>query len=190
MKLTEHPILHVLSVLERFGADTFQVSVYNYEPLTVLDVRETYDIPVKELSCHWLEERITGLNDGEEIAFHSCFWRKKSKYHIPMIDLDCDPAHLEIAKAELRKVLPLEIYSGLMFYNSGRSLHAYGSRGITHAKWVEFMGRLLLANLPKKPPVVDARWIGHRLIGGYASLRWSSNTAHYIKMPTLQSNLL
>jgi hypothetical protein len=36
------------------------------------------------------------------------------------------------------------------------------------------MGRLLLLNLPEKPCLVDTRWVGHRLIGGYAALRWSA----------------
>ena len=32
--------------------------------------------------------------------------------------------------------------------------------------------------------IVDSRWIGHRLIGGYSSLRWTNNTGMYRSEPS------
>ncbi|MHB1292207.1 MAG: primase 1D-like protein [Sulfuricella sp.] len=34
-------------------------------------------------------------------------------------------------------------------------------------------------------PTVDPRWVGHRLISGYAALRWTKNTEQYLNTPTL-----
>jgi hypothetical protein len=68
-------------------------------------------------------------------------------------------------------------------YSSGRSFHVYYPTLITHDEWVRFMGSALLLNMTHHAPVVDQRWVGHRLIGGYAALRWSCNTKTYRSMP-------
>lgn len=64
-------------------------------------------------------------------------------------------------------------------------MHAYGSGLISNKEWVQVMGALLLANLPNEKSIIDSRWIGHRLIGGVASLRWSANSDAYLKAPSL-----
>ncbi|NEX60635.1 hypothetical protein G3574_06065 [Noviherbaspirillum sp. 17J57-3] len=79
------------------------------------------------------------------------------------------------AKAELGVEIKL--------FSSGRSLHGYGINPLTPEEWIRFMGLLLLANHPSKPTVVDTRWVGHRLLAGYAALRWSRNTSHYLQLP-------
>ena len=101
-----------------------------------------------------------------------------------MIDFTCDVKDIEYAKSTLYKILPNNIFSGLVFYESGRSLHAYGSTGLKNKEWIDFMGRLLLANIPNKPEIVDTRWIGHRLMGRFSSLRWSSNSGMYLQIPS------
>lgn len=45
------------------------------------------------------------------------------------------------------------------------------------------MGKLFLATQVGVPPTVDPRWVGHRLIAGYAALRWTKNTPHYVDTP-------
>ena len=65
------------------------------------------------------------------------------------------------------------------FSNSGRSFHAYSLRLISPKEWREFMGRLLLLNLPGRSSFIDSRWVGHRLVAGYASLRWTANSEQY-----------
>ncbi|RTE64542.1 hypothetical protein EH243_16865 [Amphritea opalescens] len=131
-----------------------------------------------------MTDKLKSLAVGEELAFHSVYKKGQRKYHLPMIDFDCSVQDLKYAKATLYKILPNHIYSGLVFYESGRSLHAYGSTGLNNKQWIDFMGRLLLANLPNEPSIVDTRWVGHRLMGGFSSLRWSSNSGMYLKVPS------
>ena len=57
--------------------------------------------------------------------------------------------------------------------------------GVELGEWIKFMGSLLLLNIPGKIKIVDSRWVGHRLLGGYASLRWSNNTRQYKRFPVL-----
>jgi hypothetical protein len=52
---------------------------------------------------------------------------------------------------------------------SGRSYHLYGYEPVDELAWLRFMGRCILAN-----PLTDTRYIGHRLIAGYAVLRITS----------------
>jgi hypothetical protein len=50
---------------------------------------------------------------------------------------------------------------------------------MTHDDWIRFLGRALLL-----APIVDPRYIAHRLIDGFAVLRISTNPAKQ-KLPEL-----
>ena len=73
----------------------------------------------------------------------------------------------------------------LRLYRSGRSFHGYATVLLSRRKWREFMGRLLLLNMPNSDAIVDSRWIGHRIMAGYASLRWTANSDHYSQIPSV-----
>lgn len=65
-------------------------------------------------------------------------------------------------------------------YGSGRSFHVYSTTLLGPKDWFDFMGRLLLINPRGQKEIVDTCWIGHRLIGGFGSLRWSNNSGMYL----------
>jgi hypothetical protein len=184
MRFEAHPLSHVLPFFKDKQDAEIQFSIYEYQPQSVFDTRTFIDVLAKDADENWVAQKLGSLSNGEELAFHSVYKKGKRKYHLPMIDFDCGLRELDYAKDILYKVLPNHIYSGLVFFESGRSLHAYGSTGLSNKQWVDFMGRLLLANLPNKPSIVDTRWVGHRLMGGFSSLRWSSNSGMYLKIPT------
>ena len=88
--------------------------------------------------------------------------------------------------AQLEKVRPVlgeSVFFDFDWYKSGRSYHGYGRSLLTHNDWIKQMGKLLLVNQIGVPPTVDPRWVGHRLIAGYASLRWTKNTPQYLDYP-------
>jgi hypothetical protein len=179
-----HPYRHMIGLLKRLGDVELEFSSYQYKPQTVFDQRTFLNVSVADFSADWMTNTLSKLREGEELAFHSKIVKSKRTLHIPMIDFSCTVDELDLAKATLRKILPSHIFSGLVYYDSGRSLHAYGSCHLQKNKWVEFMGSLLLANLPDKPQIVDSRWVGHRLLGGFSSLRWSSNSGNYLRIPS------
>lgn len=49
--------------------------------------------------------------------------------------------------------------------------------------------RVLLRLGPDTEDVVDSRWIAHRLLAGYASLRWTSHQRHYCCEPAYWTDL-
>lgn len=85
--------------------------------------------------------------------------------HIPMIDFSVEPS--DHAHTLIRRLLDdlFEQHGALLY--SGRSYHYIGFRLMSHDRWETFMHRLLLAS----PALVDAPWVGHRLLYGAASLR-------------------
>lgn len=180
-----HPVEHLMSISSLYNVKLeFEFSEYKYQAQTVLDERRCFKLSSDDLNYSWFMKSIDSLEPDYELAIHSCVKVGKKKSHIPQIDFCCKEHEIEYAIGCLRKVLPREIYLGLNFYNSGRSFHAYGSKLLTHKEWINFMGRLLLANYPDQNQVIDTRWIGHRLIGGYGSLRLSNNSKNYLSLPT------
>ncbi len=181
MIINSHPIKKIIESID--DNIELEFSIYKYQPQSIIDERKSFPVRKSYLSEEWLLNQLQSLNQNEELALHSKIKIGTRYYHIPMIDFNCHIDEFEIAKNTISHLLPREIFNSLSYYASGRSLHAYGSTPITHAKWIEFMGRLLLANMPNQASLVDTRWIGHRLIGGFSSLRWSANSNHYLKIP-------
>jgi len=106
--------------------------------------------------------------------------RDGRRMHLVMVDMSTSArAHLE----KLRGFLGDNFFQRISWYASGRSFHGYGESLMEQEEWVEFMGLLLLANQPRLEHTVDPRWIGHRLLAGYSSLRWTCNTSHYLTLP-------
>jgi hypothetical protein len=185
MNLNEHPFQHIFGLSREWGGAVLEFSLYTYRPQSILDERTIISVRVEDFNRFWLEKVIAQLRDGEELAFHSKVKRGNRNWHVPLIDFSCSISDLDLAKNTLRKVLPNNMTSGLQYYDSGRSMHAYGSRLMQRSEWIKVMGALLLANFPNEQAIVDSRWVGHRLMGGFTSLRWTSNSGAYLKVPSL-----
>jgi len=157
-------------------------SYYYYVPRSVVDQRTVFSLPAASLNSETLARLILDAPANSELALHSLVQIGSDIGHIPMIDLATSArAHLD----KLRSVMPNEIFDQMVWFSSGRSFHGYGRRLLTPGGWQEFMGRLLLANPPMVNPIVDPRWVGHRLVAGYSALRWTKNTPHYITYPEI-----
>jgi hypothetical protein len=163
-----------------------EMSVYSYVPQTVQDERtiEVFD-PKHMLAGYSRLE--SSLAAGKEIAFHSRVIVGRGHprtAHIPMIDFTTD----KLLDQDRSRVIDMARSCGVrngLFFHSGRSYHFYGLALLRPAKWRYFMLRAQLLNLPGCPDLVDTRWIAHRLIAGYGSLRWTRNTNQYVGAPRL-----
>jgi hypothetical protein len=176
-----HPIGLVLWVTTNISPDAhLEFSRYVYRPQSVVDERDVFHVRARELSVDWLVQQLDSLDESEELAFHSRLRLRNAWWQLPMVDFTtATKRSLRI----LNTVLPAQLADLFQFYWSGRSFHAYAPILLTQEEWVKVMGNLLLANMPDRTPIVDARWIGHRLVAGYGALRWSRNSNHYRSMP-------
>lgn len=178
-----HPYWHLRAIVER-SAEVAAVpfSYYAYTPQTVEDRRSSFIMPVEQfLDGAEVYRAMEGAGKGQELAVHSdLLMRDGRRLHLVMVDMSTSArAHLE----KLRGFLGDNFFQRIAWYASGRSFHGYGESLLERDEWVQFMGLLLLANQPRFEPTVDPRWIGHRLLAGYASLRWTCNTSHYLALP-------
>ena len=176
-----HPVSMVPGWLGTLGDGwTASFSRYMYTPQTVSDERERFAIPLRDVTPKWLEHQLACLPAGVELAMDSVLVCGRRTRHVPMVDFAAMPDQFSDVNSWATTHLGLS----LRLFESGRSFHAYGSKPISEKRWVQFMGLLLLANLPGNAPLIDARWIGHRLLAGYSSLRWSRNSNRYLATPT------
>ena len=185
--MIKHPSLVIQEIVKQYGTDfNFEFSHYVYVPRTIKDERNTFVIPAQELTQIKLEELCASTPIGTELALHSrVLFLDGTVKHIPMVDLAARSTGIIRLVID---VLPVELLDSMIWFESGRSFHGYGTVLISEKDWIKLMGRFLLVNQPQLPPVVDPRWVGHRLISGYSALRWTRNTSHYLQVPELAKN--
>ena len=117
------------------------------------------------------------VSDNDELLAicSRCMRADGSVGHLPMLDFRAE-ASTEPATAartlELITKALIEIGApdGVVA-NSGNSYHYYGFDSVTEVEWREFMLNCLLLE-----PVVDVRYIAHRLLSGGAALRITSSS--------------
>ena len=182
-----HPISLVPEWLEAVGEGWYaSFSRYRYSPQTVEDERERFKVPLRDVTKSWLERQLEGLPSDYELAMDSVLTSGRRERHIPMVDFAAKVAQQNDVILWVSQHLGLTV----RLFDSGRSFHAYGTEPVSRRQWVRLMGLLLLANMPDDPPLVDSRWVGHRLLAGYASLRWSQNSPRYLSTPTAVVSML
>lgn len=186
--INNHPRFIVHKLIELYGNEMiFEFSYYSYKRDTIEDIRSVFTVDAKNVDDDYLVNICKATPLGHNLAFHSTVYFKNGDIkHIPMVDLATRGIGV-ISK--VLNVLPSELASQMVWYESGRSFHGYGTFLIQQDAWVKLMGRFLLVNQPQQHAVVDPRWIGHRLIAGYSALRWTKNTEDYIQVPKLVKNI-
>lgn len=182
------PINLILSLESELKVKISELSFssYFYKPQTITDIRKVY-LSAPERFLADFENVQSKLLQGEEIAIHSNVKVGDDDFHIPMIDLVAtkDSADLSAVTTCLKEFGCKKA----VVYDSGRSLHIYGLGLIQKNYWIKFNGQLLLLNMPNQMAIVDTRWIGHRLIGGYGALRLTHNSEHYHQAPKFMTEI-
>jgi len=123
-----------------------------------------------------------GLKSNVVLAVCSrCHLADGSIVHIPMLDFRCkqSPVNQQKVESSLRAVGQRRGY----VLESGLSYHYYGHDLMGERSWIQFMGKCLLLS-----PLVDSRYIAHRLIDGACALRVNTSGRHP-KHPTVVANL-
>lgn len=178
----DHPFFFLENIFD--SESIYSLSKYIYLPDSLTDDRIIYQVSGSELTPNYIDNMIYSLNFDQELAFHSIIKTKYGKtLHIPMIDFATNNLDIDIYY-RLKNFIDYKILSHMIFFSSGNSFHAYSSKLLTHKEWLSFMGSLLLINPPNSSiNIIDDRWIGHRILSGYSSLRWSNNSGTYRAIP-------
>lgn len=187
---TRHPVGLVREIEAAHGGDVLlSFSQYFYRPRHLLDERVVFTETAAAVTSEWVIKAISQLQDEWELAMNSVVLDGRGrKKHLGMIDFVGKPP-ISLIRERARNFLGPRMAASLILFDSGRSVHGYSLGLMGPAEWHQFLGRLLLMNLPGDKPLVDERWIGHRLIGGYSALRWSANSSHHSVAPRLLENI-
>lgn len=179
---TDHPYFFIKNLLD--SESTYSLSRYTYLPDSLSDNRIIDTISGEDFSINYVNSILKSLNRDQELAFHSLVQTKSRRiYHIPMIDFSISRLDREVYY-RLKNFIDYKILYDMSFYSTGNSFHAYSSKLLTHREWLKFMGSLLLVNPSNSSlNIIDNRWIGHRLMSGFSSLRWSNNSGIYKNLP-------
>lgn len=187
-----HPLDHIeYFIASEPEIKQVEMSLYTYHPLTVQDERIIKRVDASKLRTSFYNFS-KSIEPFQEIAFHStvyvCLEGQEMQMHIPMIDFKSSS---ESTVKEVVTTLKEEYNcENAIIVHSGRSFHAYILKLLTFQKWTEFMGRILLFNVPEKEEIVDMRWVGHRLFAGYGALRWTKNTKQYLSEPRVSTGTI
>lgn len=176
--ILEHHPFHFLIKAFANKEVVFTFSKYIYTPDTLFDEREIFELTAQELTIERINLEIASLQSNQELALHSNIRIKKGSrclsYHIPMIDFLIEENLSRDVYFRMKNYIP-NVLSSMSFFSSGRSFHGYSSQLLNNKEWHQFMGCLLLVNPINHQGIIDNRWIGHRLVGGFSSLRCISS---------------
>jgi hypothetical protein len=142
-----------------------------YVDLAILHDRSpderTVSMEINQLSEASIQSMANNLLDGTALAFSSKVKLKNGGVaHIPLMDFRCDPSETN-SKIVQRALKAMGQDSGLLA-ESGRSYHFYGFRLLSTNEWIRFLAMAMLFS-----PIVDVRYIAHRLADGACRLRIS-----------------
>jgi hypothetical protein len=168
------------------GVKSVELGIYKYVPQSVDDERTVRRAGVENFIAKFgaIREK---LGNEFDISIHSRVFRRVAGKvvvsHIPMLDLAGElPAAGITALQEVAGEFDIREFA---IFHSGRSYHVYFYKCLSASNWLKFMGRCLLLNAVGQDPLVDSRWIGHRIYAGYAALRWTRRNHWYVGDPFL-----
>src|SRR5215469_14151254 len=181
--IQEHPGLVVEEIAARHGSNLiFTYSRYEVAPpglQAVAPRSAVIRVCGSDITPDWIAHRLSELSPNEEMAWHSWVDRGGVSFHIPMIDFVGRPTRSVLCDVSRGLAAEMGIHASLIVFDTERSFHGYFPDLIPEQAWPRYLGELLLLNEDGRPPVIDARWVGHALIRGFTALRWSNNTNRY-----------
>lgn len=176
MNLSAHPIQLAMQFAQQLPDNAqYTFDIYEYIPQSFIDNRSSFTVSARDIDEKWLIQQLNVLPTNKEICWSSKVIINDNILHIPMIDFATENKQDVYVVENLMNVKP-------SYYLSGRSFHAYFPTLLNDEQWAKFMGTLLLCNPPDRE-IIDNRWVGHRLMGQFSSLRWSCNTKQYKQLP-------
>ena len=180
-----HPVWMLLPWIEDPDYN-FLLSKYIYTKDSLSDKREYVilkgGLDWKERLCNLIK----ALSPEEEVSLHSNILKNGKLYHLPMLDFAKEKLN-EKDLERIKNILPEGIGKEMVFFKTGRSWHGYGRKLLnSNGELINFLAQSLLINLPNEAPIVDPRWIAHRILAKQGGLRITSNSSRHDFPPKLK----
>jgi hypothetical protein len=177
------PVLKVESYLRELGAKEVFICVYSHTPRSRKYDQEIIPCSVDRLieTYQKLESKLT---PGHEIAIHSrCLLEDGTTIrHLPMLDWRGRDMPSISKLREIASVIRADEFA---LFDSGRSFHVYFRVLLSEPDFLRFLTEAVLVENRQSTSGVDYRWAAHRLIDGFATLRWSATTRRHAHEPHL-----
>ncbi len=163
------------------GNDTFLRETIRHDYTD--ESKGEFELHVNELTEDFLLQRIRSLPEDSALGLSSvCKLKDGSKAHLPLLDFRHSTGGGNDALV-VKAVRAIGFERGFVV-ESGRSYHFYGLSTLDQDEWVSFLGRSLLL-----APIIDVRYIAHRLIAGRCVVRISTSKLKP-KMPFVKKALV
>ena len=133
---------------------------------------ETFEMLLKQSSVRReiaIDSRCV-LNDGTTMR------------HLPMLDWR---GRNPPSTAKLRELALAVGAEEFALFDSGRSFHIYFKALLDESQFKKFLTQAVLIENRDSTSGVDYRWVAHRLMDGFATLRWSAVTRRHRREPRL-----
>jgi hypothetical protein len=125
----------------------------------------TYEVPRESVVSSTFERYAARLQPDEALAVMSEVKLADGTWaHLPMADFACHDTDADLRKV-LTAIRALGYKSGVVV-RSGESFHFYGFQILSETEWLASLGRFLLL-----APIIDVRYIAHRIIDRVCTLR-------------------
>lgn len=129
----------------------------------------TISVEARDLSEELIRSMVEELEEDAALSFSSKVELKNGQFaHIPLMDFRCPPSTSN-SKIVEKALSAMGQKSGLLA-DSGRSYHFYGFCLQSRDEWIQFLALAMLFS-----PIVDVRYVAHRLADGACRLRISSS---------------
>lgn len=189
--------------LRSFELISYDVNDGHYGDTATAD-KETHEVDASAIVEVGSEIIREAAKDNLDVVVSSRVTMKDDNevYHMPMFDLSV-PKILSYQNLHQDEVFlnafaiatGMEFQENFALFESGRSYHAYGMFRSKYTllgeqRWCDFMMQLLTLpglhdSIPAVESVADFRWIGHRMLKGFAALRLSAVDKHYLQEPAM-----
>ena len=127
-----------------------------------------FHVPANELTADFVDECAQELAVGQALALSSiCTLENGERAHLPLLDFRPQPSDISL-RMIATACRALRLSDGAIL-NSGRSYHVYGFFVMSMDAWKNLMIKSILL-----APLVDVRYVAHRLLAGRSVLRITS----------------
>lgn len=202
--IEEHPLRLLETLAKKFNIKSFTLRTYEECEYGggFRDIA-SYRVPAEKIVERGLKLMAEAKEDGHDLVVDSLVriengiaGTKGDAMHLGFVDFLVKAEDIDIdtlvnnlsedpeTKTDFHSMTGVDPETGLAFFRSGRSYHAYVTQTLFSEEEMRiFLATLLVIKPLHQADVVDSRWVGRRLLAGSGALRLTKTSARYLAFP-------